>query len=165
PSMTRCLLILFQLPCRYPPCSSLFPYTTLFRSLDLTAQLLLVDLWLIRSDQLVHLLHQAAEVVGDHPVLTVVHEGLHCDLHAGSELGEQLLHTLVREIRVLLGTGEDELLGGDGLVQDEPAVTHPGAPNMAQSREVIAARNEVAGQPLPRSVQPHRARTWDDADS
>src|SRR5699024_8622608 len=133
--------------------------------LDLTAQLLLIDLWLIRSDQLVHLLDQAAEVVGDHPVLTVVHERLHGDLHARAKLGEQLLHALVRQVWVLLGAGEDELLGSDGLVEDEPAISHPGAPNMAQRREVIAARDEVIGQPLARRVQPHRAGTRDDANT
>src|SRR5699024_2260005 len=86
-------------------------------------------------------------------------------LHAGAKLGEQLLHALVRQVWVLLGAGEDELLGSDGLVEDEPAISHPGAPNMAQRREVIAARDEVIGQPLARRVQPHRAGTRDDANT
>lgn len=108
--------------------------------LDLTAQVVDVDercVRVLRVCEVVHPRDEGVKVIGDDPVLAVVHEVLDRDVHAGSDLAEELAELLVGEVGVLLRAGEDELLAGDGLVQHEPAVAVAGAADVGQGGEVV----------------------------
>lgn len=73
--------------------------------------------------QLVHAGDKVLEVVAHDEVAAVLLEVLHRDsaLLAEDALQQQP-HALAGDVRVLLGAGQGELAGDDGLVEDEPGV-------------------------------------------
>ena len=119
---------------------------------------------LVTSD-LVHAVDELVQAVRDDPVDAMVHKRLDCHVRAGTQLAGELPEFLVREIRVLLRAGEDELFIRDSLVEHEPGIAVAGAADMRERGQVVGAGEQVGGQALALRVEPEAGRSRDNADA
>ncbi len=132
--------------------------------LHLAAQRRHVD----RGRAVLTLVHAADEFLdggGDHEVRAVPLEGFDGPGRAGQCPAEDLADRTPRQVGVLLGAGECELLLDDLLGEHEPSVLVPGAHDVVEGAEGVEAGEQRDGEPGSGGVEPERGRAGQDADA
>ena len=125
-----------------------------------------VELGLTRLEQPVHLRDELLDGVGLDEVDPLVEEGLDGWGHVGERASQQdILGVLAGEVEVLLRPRERKLLARNGPVGDEPRVVMTTLAQVRERAEGVVAGEERGGEPLPRRVEPQRARAGQDPDA